>query len=179
MNNIDLATLRDRICELADVYGAKHPTEHALRVWFHTLREFAIGEVAGFLIEWPKHGAKMPSPSDCWKRLNDRRTEDIEKKALAEKAQFERDAKSWTATPVGKSALAALKHSLKSRPRETIAEKCLRNSREAMRRHESGEFVLPPWVLEHHKARVASSTQPREPGSDFEEDAVREVQNDR
>lgn len=55
---------------------------------------------------------------------------------------------------------------------ETIAEKCLRNSREALRRHESGEFPLPAWVLEHHKARVAESMPQRQPGDDFEEDAV-------
>lgn len=54
-------------------------------------------------------------------------------------------------------------------------ELCLRNSREAIARHESGELVLPPWVLEHHKARVAASMPHREPGDDFEEDAVREV----
>jgi hypothetical protein len=51
-------------------------------------------------------------------------------------------------------------------------EKCLRNSREAISRHESGAFTLPHWALHHHKARVASSMPERQPGDDFEEDGA-------
>jgi hypothetical protein len=170
MRPVDLQTMKDRLIELADVYGVKPPTEPAIRVWFHTLKEFALEDVAGFLIGWPRLATKMPTPSDVWKYLNERRTDRIEEQVAADKVKFEREARSWQATPVGKQAIAALKHMMAGRPRETIAEKCLRNSKEALSRHESGAFTLPHWALHHHKARVASSMPERQPGDDFEED---------
>lgn len=54
---------------------------------------------------------------------------------------------------------------------ESIADKCMRNSIEALRRHDSGELRLPYWVVEHHRIRVPGAIPMREPGDDEEEAA--------
>lgn len=180
MQAIDRATLKEQLVSLADAFGSKPVTDKGVMVWLDTLKEFATHEVMSLLIEWPKYHGKVPVPHEVWRILNERSTDTLEEQAKRDKAQFERDARAWVATPAGKAASAALLKSMKARGRESIAEKCLRNSREALRRHESGEFQLPSWVIEHHKARVAdadhfadvSKMVERQPGDDFEEDAV-------
>lgn len=80
----DVATLKDRLAELAEVFERKNPTEKALKVWFDVLREFQVQTVAGVLIGWPKIHGKFPTPAEVWKVTNDIATAERERKAQAE-----------------------------------------------------------------------------------------------
>lgn len=142
MQQADSATLKARLVELADVYGIRPPTAPAIVVWFSTLREFPIQDVAGYLIEWPKRHNKMPTPADCWRDLNERRTDEIEKKAAEEKAADKRAIERMKATPYGRSMLEHAKRIASNKPKSSEAP-----YRQAVRRmwaqEDTGKALLP------------------------------------
>lgn len=87
MRPIDSKPLGESLCALAEVFGARPLSAAAVTVWADTLRDFPIERVQGLLRSWPKMHTKMPSPRDVWAILNDERTDDIERRAAAEKKQ--------------------------------------------------------------------------------------------
>jgi hypothetical protein len=87
----DAPALVQSLSGLADVYGARAVSDKAAKVWLDVLREFPIERVCSLLSGWPKANARMPVPRDVWTVLNDERTEDIERRNAAEKAQEKRE----------------------------------------------------------------------------------------
>jgi len=87
MRPIDAKPLGESLAALAEVFGARPPSPAAVAVWADALRDFPIERVQGLLRLWPKMHAKMPVPRDLWSILNEERTEEIEQRAAAEKAQ--------------------------------------------------------------------------------------------
>lgn len=87
MRPIDSKPLGDALTALAEVYGVRPPSAPAVGVWADALRDFPIERVLGLLRSWPKMHTKMPAPRDVWSILNEERTDDIEKRAAAEKLQ--------------------------------------------------------------------------------------------
>ena len=63
----------------------------AVTVWADALRDFPIERVQGLLRSRPKMHTRMPVPRDVWGILNDERTEAIEQRNAAEKAQERND----------------------------------------------------------------------------------------
>ena len=91
MRPTDAAALLQTLSGLADVYGARAVSEKAVKVWIDVLREFPVERVTALLSGWPKANARMPVPKDVWIVLNDERTDDIERRNAAEKAQEKRE----------------------------------------------------------------------------------------
>lgn len=91
MRPTDAPALLQTLSGLADVYGARAVSEKAVKVWLDALREFPIERVCALLSGWPKANARMPVPRDVWTVLNDERTDEIERRAAAEKAQEKRE----------------------------------------------------------------------------------------
>lgn len=87
MRTIDAKPLGESLTALAEVFGVRPPSPAAVAVWADALRDFPIERVQGLLRSWPKMHTKMPVPRDVWSILNDERTEDIERRNAAEKAQ--------------------------------------------------------------------------------------------
>jgi len=87
MRPIDAKPLGESLTALAEVFGVRPPSPAAVTVWADALRDFPIERVQGLLRSWPKMHAKMPVPRDVWSVLNDDRTEAIEQRNAAEKAQ--------------------------------------------------------------------------------------------
>jgi hypothetical protein len=85
MRPIDFKPLAECLSSLADVFNVRPPSEKAIAVWADTLRDFPIERIESLLRGWPKVHAKMPVPKDVWTVLNDERTEDIERSAVADK----------------------------------------------------------------------------------------------
>ena len=91
MRTTDAQALGNALTALAEVFAVRAPSANAIAVWADTLRDFPIEKVEGILRSWPKMHAKMPVPRDVWSILNDERTDDIERRAAAEKAQERRE----------------------------------------------------------------------------------------
>ncbi|MFO0253400.1 MAG: hypothetical protein ACK52V_04720 [Betaproteobacteria bacterium] len=87
MRPTDTKPLSDSLAALAEVFAVRPPSPAAVTVWADTLRDFPIERVQGLLRSWPKMHGKMPTPRDVWQILNDERTEDIERRAAAEKVR--------------------------------------------------------------------------------------------
>lgn len=77
----DIATLRDRLTELAELFERKPIGDKALRVWFDVLRDFPCEDVASILIAWPKTHVKFPAPAEVWKIASERMSHRIERQA--------------------------------------------------------------------------------------------------
>jgi hypothetical protein len=83
----DTGTLKQRLVDMAEALGGKPPTQGALLVWVDVLKEFAISDIAGALIDWPKANTRMPAPADIRKLLGGRTSDRIEERAAAENAR--------------------------------------------------------------------------------------------
>ena len=83
MLSTEIPMLRDRLCQLAAVFDKREPNEHAMKVWAHTLKEFAFPEISDSLDRLARTTTKMPAPGDVWKALNEQRTDRIERDSIA------------------------------------------------------------------------------------------------
>lgn len=109
MVKTDIPTLLSQLNLLAEVYEKRPVSEKAAIVWYDTLREFPIQEVAGYLIHWPKSHAKFPLPSEVWKAVNERMIDKRESESRAMKAQEKKEVEEWGRTPQGAIALEKMR----------------------------------------------------------------------
>lgn len=78
MRTEDLPELQIRLSELADAFGAKHPSKGAMRVWMDVLQEFSMAEIKTVLTDLPKKAVRFPAPADVFKVLSERRSDRLE-----------------------------------------------------------------------------------------------------
>jgi hypothetical protein len=91
MNKLDLPILADNVRVCFQVFGKVPPGEEMLGIWSRVLHDFRIEWVVDAFDLWLRQGSKPPAPSDIWKILNDRRADEIESQAKAEKMQHQRE----------------------------------------------------------------------------------------
>ena len=90
MQKLDAPQMAKILGSLAEAFDRKAIGTSGLEVWFDTLREFPTHAVFVLLQSWPKTHGKFPVPAEIWKILNDSATQERERKAKADKAEFAR-----------------------------------------------------------------------------------------
>ena len=108
MTRDDVPALSAQLNALADVYDKRNLTPQAVQVWVDTVKEFPAFRVISLLIEWPKVNAKMPTPGDVWKKLNDRAIDDREAQQQTERAMYENGAQAFVNNLQGRAITSRL-----------------------------------------------------------------------
>lgn len=111
MQQAHMAEVAKSLEGLADVFGKPHPTKAAMVHWWETLKEFDYNDVMGVFGYWAKESNRMPTPKEVWDKLNDARTQAIERKAKQERAENRGDRlpSDWHPTEYGRKMMAQLK----------------------------------------------------------------------
>lgn len=88
MQKSDVSALKERLVELAEVYGVKPPSDAAIKVWIGVLKDFPYQDIADAFSFWARTKQKMCTPADiasqCTAKVSDR----VEAMAVKEKREF-------------------------------------------------------------------------------------------
>ena len=162
MQKFDAPELAKILESLAEAFDRKAIGASGLEVWFDTLREFPTHAVFGLLNSWPKTHGKFPVPAEIWKILNDSSTQERERKAKADKAEFARGIEKMEKNPRGAEFIAKIAEILKQPKRSPIEHL----------RHVQDTPGLPDISYEYamYALEKIDHRRERQPGEDWEED---------
>lgn len=178
MTRDEVPVLTAQLNALCDVYDKRHLTPQAVQVWVDTVKDFKTPRVMALLIEWPKVNAKMPTPGDLWRRLNEATIDEREAQQQNERAQHERDAERILTNIQGRVITARILTRLGTQKRDgkAWAKKILADydTNPAAVNWLQLEYARDAMCLDV-RTGLAKTVVEREPGADFEEDEFRGV----
>ena len=112
MTPIEAGDFEKLMAEVAACYGERDYPQEALKAWFRELSEFPFRQVQAYMRNWIRTKPKRPMIADILVPLADRRSDQIEAKALEEKkAQI----RFHPATKYGRQCLAEIMAKLTDR----------------------------------------------------------------
>ena len=85
MQRVDLPQFEALLAEVAACYDRREYPAEAIKTWFRELEEFPFGQVSAYLRNWIRTKPKPPVISDILVPLCERRSDQIEAKAQADR----------------------------------------------------------------------------------------------
>lgn len=158
MQRTDLERFQKLLVEVYECYGSRPPSAAALVHWADALHSYPFHNVETVLRNWLQTKPKAPVIADITRPCADILSDTVERRAEADKRQFEGTPDFQKATPFGKECIRAML-ALVAKPKPPSKEW----ARRIMENPESTFFqrqIAKP---------VYATLQHREPGQDEEE----------